>query len=204
MTGPTADDPVDRLVEEMAAAWHDGGRPRAEAFIARLPGLRDEDAVRIVYEEACLRQEAGEEGVSDEVLGRFPQFRSRLALLLDCNRLLRTPPAVDFPDPGDDLGDFRLLAEIGRGAVGRTYLASPGLALGTSPDGAEGHAAGSGGAPLAGAVAAHAHRPALLRAGLARPRPPRPGDALPRRRDPRAGARRAPRGRDPCRAAMQR
>ena len=88
------------------------------------PGLRDEDAVRLVYEEVCLRQEDGEEGVSGEVLGRFPQYRSRLALLFDCNRLMRPPTAIDFPEPGDHLGDFRLLAEIGRGRVGRTFLAS--------------------------------------------------------------------------------
>ncbi len=34
------------------------------------------------------------------------------------------PPEADFPEVGEDLGDFRLLAELGRGAHGRTYLAS--------------------------------------------------------------------------------
>src|SRR6202041_3092726 len=32
--------------------------------------------------------------------------------------------AAMFPDPGEDLGPFRLLAEIGHGACGRTYLAA--------------------------------------------------------------------------------
>ncbi len=128
MAGSPGDDPhsalVDQLVEEMTDAWQHGQRPKADDYLARLPALRHEDAVRLVYEEACLRQEAGEEGVSDEVLSRFPQYRSQLELLLDCNRLLRTAATIDFPEVGDDLGDFRLLAEIGRGAVGRTYLAS--------------------------------------------------------------------------------
>ncbi len=128
VVGATVGEPittlVDRLVEEMADAWQRGERPRAEAFLERLDGFRDEDAVRIVYEEACLRQERGEEAISSEILGRFPQYRSRLAILLDCNRLLGAPSAIDFPEAGDDLGDFRLLAEIGRGALGRTYLAS--------------------------------------------------------------------------------
>ena len=123
-TTSRGDDPVDLLVEEMVDAWHRGGRPRAETFLARLPAIADEDAVRLVYEEACLRQEAGEDAVSDEVLGRFPQYRSRLALLLECNRLLRSPAPIDFPEVGDDLDDLRLLAVIGQGAVGRTYLAS--------------------------------------------------------------------------------
>jgi len=50
---------VERQLEEMIAAWESGGRPRAEEFLARHPGLRDEDAVRLVYEEACLRLERG-------------------------------------------------------------------------------------------------------------------------------------------------
>ena len=112
-------------VEEMAAAWRRGERPRAEEFLARHPGLGDEDAVRLIYEEACLRLEAGEEAVSAEILRRFPRWR------LGAGAAARLRPAAadaaaeaDFPEVGEDLGDFRLLAELGRGAHGRTFLAS--------------------------------------------------------------------------------
>jgi serine/threonine protein kinase/Flp pilus assembly protein TadD len=109
----------------MAAAWRRGEHPRAEEFLARYPDLNDEDAVRLIYEEACLRQEAGEESVSAEIFRRFPRWRSKLALLLDCQKLLWSPPPVeaDFPQVGESLGDFQILAEIGRGAHGRTFLA---------------------------------------------------------------------------------
>src|SRR5262249_14833126 len=41
-----------------------------------------------------------------------------------CHRLLEPVPAVpQFPAVGETLGDFRLLAELGRGARGRVYLA---------------------------------------------------------------------------------
>jgi serine/threonine protein kinase/Flp pilus assembly protein TadD len=114
----------------MAAAWRLGERPRAEVLLARHPGLDDEDAVRLIYEEACLRQEAGEDfdRVSAEILGRFPRWRPKLALLLDCQRLFGAPAggASDFPEAGEQLGDFRLLAELGRGAHGRTFLVSQG------------------------------------------------------------------------------
>lgn len=117
------DELVSREVTAMAVAWKSGGRPLAEEFLSRHPNLHDEDAIRIVYEEACLRLEAGEESVSAEIVKRFPQWRSKLELLFDGNRLLRTATETDFPKIGEELGDFRLLAEIGRGAVGRTYLA---------------------------------------------------------------------------------
>jgi serine/threonine protein kinase/Tfp pilus assembly protein PilF len=124
----TSNDPgsslVTRLVEEMVAAWRQGERPRAEEFLARHPGLSDESAIRLVYEEACLREEEGDEAASIEILNRFPRWKSKLALLLDCNRLLRMPSEVDFPEVGEELGDFRILNEIGRGAQGRTFLAS--------------------------------------------------------------------------------
>lgn len=115
---------VEEQLEAMAAAWDRGERPRAEEFLARLPGLPDEDAVRIVFEEVCLRQEAGEASVTDEVFRRFPRWRSQLGVLLDCNRLLRAASEVQIPEAGDQLGDFRLLAEIGRGATGKAFLAS--------------------------------------------------------------------------------
>jgi serine/threonine protein kinase/Tfp pilus assembly protein PilF len=113
-------------IEQMASAWRRGERPRAEEFLARHPEFGEEDAVRLIYEEACLRQEAGEASVSAEIFRRFPRWRSKLALLLDCQKLLWTPPpeAPDFPDVGERLGDFQILAEIGRGAHGRTFLAS--------------------------------------------------------------------------------
>jgi serine/threonine protein kinase/Flp pilus assembly protein TadD len=113
-------------IEQMVAAWRRGERPRAEEFLAQHPDLGDEDAVRLIYEEACLRQEAGEESVSAEILHRFPRWRSKLALLLDCQKLFWAPPPKEasFPEVGQDLGDFRILAEIGRGAHGRTFLAS--------------------------------------------------------------------------------
>ena len=114
---------AEQLAEEMAAAFRRGEPVRAEAFLARHPGLCEEDAIRLIYEEACLRQEEGEGSITAEILERFPGWRAQLGLLLDCNRLLR-PTDADFPEAGDDLGDFRLIAEIGRGAIGRTFLAS--------------------------------------------------------------------------------
>jgi serine/threonine protein kinase/Flp pilus assembly protein TadD len=118
---------VERLAAEMAAAWRRGERPPAEIFLDRHPELRDhpEEAVRLVYEEVCLRQEGGQEVAADELLRRFPRWADELAVLLDCHRLMQSclaPPA--FPEVGAALGDFQLQAELGRGGHGRVYLAA--------------------------------------------------------------------------------
>jgi serine/threonine protein kinase/Flp pilus assembly protein TadD len=125
-------DLVDCLVAEMAAAWRQGDRRSVESYLDRHPEVCDhpEEAIRLVYEEVCLRQECGPEVAADELARRFPQWADELAVLLDCHRLMQTrlsPPA--FPGVGESLGDFRIVAELGRGSHGRVFLASqPALA----------------------------------------------------------------------------
>jgi serine/threonine protein kinase/Flp pilus assembly protein TadD len=115
------------LVAEMIRRWRQGERPLPEEFLARHPELweQPEAAADLVYEELCLRQEYGPEVPAEEVLARFPQWRPQLELLLDCQRLLGPPRVVArFPAAGEALGDFLLLAELGRGAHARVFLAS--------------------------------------------------------------------------------
>src|SRR5262249_41424032 len=120
-------DLAEGLAAEMAAAWRRGERVPVEEYLGRHPELLDsaEGAVRLVYEEVCLRQEFGEEITAAAVLRRFPQWANELAVLLDCHRLVRTPLATpQFPEVGEALGDFRLTAELGRGRQARVFLAT--------------------------------------------------------------------------------
>jgi eukaryotic-like serine/threonine-protein kinase len=124
--GPQAG-PVTRLVEEFVAAWERGERPPAEVFLHGHPLLsaQPEASIRLIYEEVCLRQAEGDPVSLSELVGRFPQWQTELAVLLDCDRLLGAvpgPPA--FPEVGENLGDFLLMAELGRGARGRCFLAA--------------------------------------------------------------------------------
>ena len=114
-----------RHIEEMVAAWRRGERLRVEEILARHPDLGDDAAIRLIYEEVCLRREAGLEVDTAELARRFPQWREGLAALLDCQRLMESALAqVVFPKVGDVLAGFRLLAELGRGAAGVVFLAS--------------------------------------------------------------------------------
>jgi serine/threonine protein kinase/Flp pilus assembly protein TadD len=135
-----------RQVEELVAAWRRGERLRAEDLLARHPELGDEAAIRLIYEEACLRLEAGLPVDPAEVARRFPRWRDELEVLLDCQVRLQ-PGAADaaFPEVGEVLAGYRIAAELGRGATGRVYLASqPTLAdrpvvLKVAPRGLEEH-----------------------------------------------------------------
>jgi serine/threonine protein kinase/tetratricopeptide (TPR) repeat protein len=123
---------VDRLAEEMSQRWHSGERPTVEDYLARYPDLGDrpEAAAELIYEELCLQEELGEGAAAEDVLRRFPQWRRQLQLVLDCHALLGVGgDRPRFPAVGASLGDFRLLAELGRGAQGRVFLATqPALA----------------------------------------------------------------------------
>ena len=121
---------VSHQVRAMTAAWERGEPITAQEVLNQYPGLSTQNAIRLVYEEVCLRREAGQEVLTAEVVNRFPQWKEELELLLSCDRLLwplsRTP---EFPEVGERLGPFRLLSELGQGASGKTYLAAePALA----------------------------------------------------------------------------
>src|SRR5262245_37842410 len=114
-----------RQVAAMAAAWDRGERVTAAEVLDGYPDVDAEAAVRLIFEEVCLRREAGLEVVSAEVVRRHPRWGPELQALLDCDRLLRPSGAIaDAPAVGGTLGPFLLLAELGRGASGRTYLAT--------------------------------------------------------------------------------
>jgi eukaryotic-like serine/threonine-protein kinase len=113
-----------QLVDQMVAAWRRGEQPTAAAFLDRHPELSAESALRLIHEEVSLRQEAGLEVISAEIVNRFPKWRAELEVLLDCQRLMQPQrAATSSPEVGEVLGEFRLVAELGRGASGRIFLA---------------------------------------------------------------------------------
>jgi len=121
-----------RLAEEMARRWRGGERARTEDYLARHPELREapEAALELIAEEIYLRAEAGLVPEAADFLRRFPLWRRQVQALLDCHQLMfaHASPAR-FPAAGEALGDFRLLAELGRGGHGRVFLArQPALA----------------------------------------------------------------------------
>jgi serine/threonine protein kinase/tetratricopeptide (TPR) repeat protein len=116
---------VSREVEAMITAWERGAAVTAQDVLDGRAAVDAESAIRLIYEETCLRREAGEQVGTAEVVARFPRWGAELRALFDCDRLIRSPRGiVDYPEVGEILGPFLLLAELGRGRSGRTFLAS--------------------------------------------------------------------------------
>jgi serine/threonine protein kinase/Tfp pilus assembly protein PilF len=123
---------VERLAEEMGRRWRAGERPAVEEYLARHPELEahPEAALELIAEEIYLRAEAGLGPAPVDFLRRFPRWQRQVQALLDCHQVMSSvlgPPR--FPAAGEALGDFRLLADLGRGAQARVFLATqPALA----------------------------------------------------------------------------
>src|SRR5262245_11758554 len=99
MSTPSADrDPVDQLADSFLSRYRAGERPSAEEYIARYPELADQ--IRDLFAALALIEE---------------------------NRSARGGTSGPPPDPGGltgrQLGDYRILREVGRGGMGVVYEA---------------------------------------------------------------------------------
>jgi serine/threonine protein kinase len=119
-------------VSEIIESWRRGEAPDARIALSKNPPLQGNKSVvlGLAYEEYCLRTEAGEELPTSNFCDNFPSVRHSLQRLLEVHHYLRTEASDDAPDKriswpqrGDDLLGFRIIEELGRGAIGRVFLA---------------------------------------------------------------------------------
>lgn len=125
---------VARLAEEMVEAWRQGKRPCVEEYLERHPDLRAQPAAiaDLLYEEICLRHQHAEPVELADLVQRFPGWQPQIEILLNCASALETGIVGGYPTTGHALGDFVLLAELGRGGQGRVFAATQ-TSLGDRP-----------------------------------------------------------------------
>jgi serine/threonine protein kinase/tetratricopeptide (TPR) repeat protein len=134
--------------------WSRGAPRRAEDYLADFPALRADPAGlgAVAFEEYRQRQCAGDDPSPAEYRQRFgvetadwplsrPMAAGAATRLNGCAVMGGTADAqlgdadvadylaravAAFPEPGGEFGGFQLVKEIGRGALGRVYLARQG------------------------------------------------------------------------------
>jgi serine/threonine protein kinase len=124
------------LRAELGLRYESGESPRVEAYRERHPGLDHDALVALIYEEHCLREEFdGKAPDPIEYETRFPDLAESLRRVLDIHSLVgpcpstatHMPGAKDagprFPEAGQTIGGFHLVAEIGRGSFARVFRA---------------------------------------------------------------------------------
>ncbi len=125
-THPSFLDVLSELIRiDLEMGWRAGQPVPLGRYRERFPELFLDGASRaaVAYEEYRQRCQAGEQPEPEE-------YRDRFGVATDSwpRPTPRRPPAeqVRFPQPGEEFAGFRLLTELGRGAVGRVFLAAQG------------------------------------------------------------------------------
>ncbi len=102
-----------------------------ESYRDRYPILQGDALVALVYEDFCLREEAGDGPDPAEYQGRFPEIAGRLGEVFEIHELVAEPgstapefdtQAIPFPDAGQTIAGFHLVEELGRGSFARVFL----------------------------------------------------------------------------------
>ncbi|NQT11375.1 MAG: protein kinase [Planctomycetes bacterium] len=125
------------LISEVNARSAQGRPFDAKNLLDEHPelGARKSIVLDLAYEEFCQRTEAGESVDAEGYCREFPAFERSLRHLIEVHEFLDENPDllpavdVDWPEPGHTFQGYSVLAELGRGAFARVFLARE-IALG--------------------------------------------------------------------------
>jgi len=115
---------------ELACRRAAGEDAAAAEYLDRFPALRGDDdrALSVIYEEYCLRFEAGEAVDQAAFCARYAPWKDSLEMQLvfhdELSRFAELPSAAPpkFPEPGGRFLRFRLNRVLGRGGSSQVYL----------------------------------------------------------------------------------
>jgi serine/threonine protein kinase len=117
--------------EKIVADWRGTSADAQSAFDANPDLAADRSlAVELAYIAFQRRRDAGEQLDPGDYCKGFPSFGDSLLRILEVDQYLSSNQDLgidkedfDWPLPGDCIGDFTLLKELGRGAFSRVFLA---------------------------------------------------------------------------------
>ncbi len=120
---------VDLLCREFEEHWRDGRKLSIEEFLKKSDtSLQDDLLPELVAAEWELRLVANESPERDDYAARFPQLGALLTKLESTDYFepeISHPLALSqtMPEPGEEFTGYRILKELGRGAMGSVFLA---------------------------------------------------------------------------------
>jgi eukaryotic-like serine/threonine-protein kinase len=124
---------ANRVADAVKRRWRRGEAPDVSGVLVEHPELQCYRSVvlDLAYTEYRLRQAAGEPIGAETFAQRFPSLQKSLYLLIEVHGLLSQNPelrvlqeGMAWPEAGSRFLQFNLVAEIGRGAFGRVFLAT--------------------------------------------------------------------------------
>ena len=122
-----------RIASRVKERWRRGDSPDLVSVLADHPGMKNHRTIvlELAYEEYRIRLKGGESLAANEFSRRFRSLEWSLQCYIAVHGLLGNDPdyaefqdSVAWPEPGSHFLGFDLIAEIGRGAIGRVFLAS--------------------------------------------------------------------------------
>lgn len=121
------------LRADLGLRWDEHENVPLEWYRDEYPELTDEALVALIYEEFCLREEAGETPSLADYEERFPPLAERLRRVIDIHGLVGSGrsmsaqlpdlPEVPLPKAGQTIAGFHLVEELGRGSFARVFRA---------------------------------------------------------------------------------
>jgi len=115
--------------------WDAGETPDARALIELHPELRDQHSIvlELAYDEYCRREEGGEKLSTSQFCDRFSWIRASVERMIEVHNGfgvedfsiddLPAEKKVPWPEPGETLDDFEIIAPLGRGGFARVFVA---------------------------------------------------------------------------------
>jgi len=117
---------LDEVIERFTKSWDRGEPVRAEEYLGLFAPT---DAAELIYHEYCLAEAADLNPDPSDYLRRFPDHSDALGRLFSLHgafsisTIQKMVEPADLPESGDEIGPYRLLRELGRGAFARVFLA---------------------------------------------------------------------------------
>lgn len=113
---------IDRRCDSFEKRWKSNEIPEIESFLDEFPEYLKHQLVRELVElDLAYRRERGEEPVAGVYTTRFPQYAEMLREMVWKSK--RSVELCVPPIPGEQIGEFQIDAELGRGATGIVFRA---------------------------------------------------------------------------------